>query len=47
MSDADLESFAIGVFLGVGALLYILISAALSDRRSRDGKPEDKPKPKD
>ena len=38
MSDADLESFAVGVFLGVGALLYTLISAALSDRRPRDEK---------
>lgn len=47
MTDADIEQISIGILIGAGLIVWLLISAALSDRRRHDEKRDDKPKPKD
>lgn len=42
MSEADIEQISIGILVGVGLLVWLLISAGLSDRRKHDEKRGDK-----
>lgn len=44
MNEHDLTQIAIGIIVGVGALLYLVIRIGLHDRRERERKDKDPPK---